>query len=358
VVKSNRYNKILAVKKSRRVPAQNVPAGNHRLRGGIIGCGFFGQIQLEAWQRIPEAEIATACDIDLQRAQNTAPRAYSSAEQMLQRERLDFVDIATRPEAHLPLVRLAAMHHIPVICQKPMAPSWGEVIEMVETAEAYNVPLMIHENWRWQPWYRVTKQLIERGEIGQPIAYWFRTVKRDGAGAAPYPNQPYFRQMPRLLIYETLVHHIDTARFLFGDIKSMFAHARRINSAIAGEDRALLIVSHQRTLEGTIDGHRYLDPEPDGPAMGEAGFEGEQGRIYIAATGDVYRNGRKIWMNDVTWGYRGDSVGATQRHFIACLKSGEPFETNARDYLKTFGAVEAAYRSVSEGRAIAVSEIL
>ena len=45
------------------------------------------------------------------------------AEEMFDGERLDFVDVATRPDSHLPLVRLAAGRKTPVICQKSMAPT-------------------------------------------------------------------------------------------------------------------------------------------------------------------------------------------------------------------------------------------
>ncbi len=55
------------------------------LRGGIVGCGFFGQIQLEAWRRMPEAEIVAACDMDAGRARESAPAAYTSAGEMLAR---------------------------------------------------------------------------------------------------------------------------------------------------------------------------------------------------------------------------------------------------------------------------------
>lgn len=306
---------------------------------------------------MPEVEIVAACDLNPELARRSASRAYSSAEEMLEHESLDFVDISTRPESHLPLVRLAAARGIPTICQKPMAPTWGEALAMVEAAEAARVPLMIHENWRWQPWYREARRMIETDQIGRPVAYCFVTRARDGDGNAPYARQPYFRRMPRLLIYETLVHHIDTARFLFGEIETVFAHARRLNPAIAGEDRALLVLTHSQPLEGVIDAHRFLAPDPDGPAMGEAFFEGVRGRIRIPATGDIYLDGRKVWTNDVTAGYRGDSVAAAQRHFIACLKSGQSFESGAREYLKTFGAVEAAYKSLAERRPVAVSEI-
>jgi predicted dehydrogenase len=92
--------------------------------------------------------------------------------------------------------------------------------------------------------------------------------------------------------------------------------------------------------------------------MGDAFFEGEGGTISIPATGDVYRNHVLAWKNHVTMGYRGDSVRATQAHFISCLKDGSEFESGGREYLRTFAAVEAAYRSVKERRNISVSAIL
>lgn len=323
------------------------------LRGAIIGCGYFGQIHLASWSRIPEVEVIAACDIDPARAQGSAPRVYSSAEEMLERERLDFVDIATRPETHLPLLKLIAERKLPVICQKPMASSWEEALSMVEVAETAGIRLMIHENWRWQPWYRVARQMIERGDIGQPIGYSFRTRRRDGQGPNPYPRQSYFRRIPRFLVDEGLVHYIDTARYLFGDIATIYAQARRINPAIIAEDQAVLVLTHCAGLMGCIDGHRFLNPHPDGPAMGEAVFEGDEGSIVVAPTGDVYRGTERVWENRSSEGYRGDSVRATQQHFIACLRSGAQFESAAREYLfKTFGAVEAAYRSIAEKRAI------
>src|SRR5258708_35619722 len=156
---------------------------------------------------------------------------------MFDREPLDLVDIATRGETHLPLVRLAVERKVPVICQKPIAPDWHTALEMVDTAEFAGVPLMIHENWRWQPWYRVARGMIARGDIGRPVGYGFRTRTCDGMGDAPYPKQPYFRQLRRLLIDEALVHHIDTARFLFGEIDSVYAQASRRNLNVVAEDQ-------------------------------------------------------------------------------------------------------------------------
>jgi predicted dehydrogenase len=229
-------------------------------------------------------------------------------------------------------------------------------MEMVEAAERADALLMIHENWRWQPWYRAVRKMIDRGDIGTPVSYWFRTRHRDGVGSQPYPRQSYFRRLKRFLIDEALVHHLDTARFLFGEIDQVYAQARRVNPVIAGEDQAIIITRHASGLQGIVDGHRYLNPEVEGPALGEAGFEGEGGALHIAATGDILSRGRIVWKNDVVDGYRGDSVRATQQHFIDCLKNSTRPESEAREYLPTFAAVQAAYRSVAEKRAVELRE--
>ena len=50
--------------------------------------------------------------------------------------------------------RMAAERGLPVICQKPMTPTLAEAEAMLADCRAAGVPLFIHENWRWQPWYR------------------------------------------------------------------------------------------------------------------------------------------------------------------------------------------------------------
>ncbi len=329
-----------------------------RLRGGLIGCGFFGRIQAEAWRRMPDVEIVAACDRELERARALAPRAYVSAAEMMESEPLDFVDVATGPETHLELVKLAAQYGLPVICQKPMARDWREAVAMVEAAEAAGVRLIIHENWRWQPWYREAAARMRQGEIGRPLTYLFRTRRNDGAGPEAYPAQPYFRLMPRLLIFETLVHLLDTARMLFGEIEAVGALARRVNPLIAGEDHAALLVRHESGLFGIVDGHRFLDLAQESPPMGDAFFEGDGGVLYVSPEGHLLRDGRMVWENRIREGYRGDSVRGAQQHFIRCLRDGVPAESEGREYLKTFAAVEAAYRSLAERRLVKLEEIL
>jgi predicted dehydrogenase len=327
-------------------------------KAGLIGCGFFAQHHLEAWRRMPNVQLVAACDYHIERARAAAARAYTSAEEMLRTEELDFVDIVTRSAGHLDLIALAVEKKLSIICQKPLAPDWETACRIVEIADKNRILLMVHDNWRWQPWYRAAGAMIARGDIGIPIGYSFRFRRKDGVGPEPYPNQTYFRKLRRQMIDETLVHHIDTARFIFGEITSVYGEALRRNPGILGEDYAILTLRHLKDVIGTIDGNRFLDLD-DGPGTDEASFEGESGSIRITARCDIWSGSKKIWTNDVVSGYRGDSVYATQAHFVDCLKTGRPCESSVGEYLeKTFAVVEAAYQSLGSGRRVQTTEIL
>jgi predicted dehydrogenase len=308
---------------------------------------------------MPNVEIVAACDSRMERAQAVSERAYASAEVMLERESLDFVDIVSRSETHFELVSQAAQRGLAMICQKPMAPDWPTACRMVDIAEENRVRLMIHDNWRWQPWYRAARKMIAAGDIGTPVSYGFRCRWKDGAGDAPYPKQSYFRDLHRFIIDETLVHHIDTARFLFGDIQTVYAEAMRVNPRIQGEDHAILTVGHTAPVMGWLDGHSFVAHEDAGPSVDESMFEGEEGSLRISAAGEIWSGHKKIWTQDFSAGYRGDSVYNTLAHFVQCLETGERFETDAREYLeKTFAVVEAAYASVASKRRVTIAEIV
>jgi D-apiose dehydrogenase len=328
-------------------------------RGALIGCGFFSQHHQEAWRRMTNVRIVAACDQFIERARAVAEHAYASVEEMLNAEELDFVDIVTRSETHLELITRAAEKGLAISCQKPMAPNWEDACRMVEVAAANRVRLMIHDNWRWQSWYRAAHNMITRGDIGIPLAYGFRCRWKDGGGGSPYPKQAYFRDISRLMIDETLVHHIDTARFLFGDISSVYAQARRVNPRIRAEDHAMLMLRHANEVMGSIDGHSFLAREENSPGLDDAIFEGDSGAIRVCARGEIWAGARKIWTDDFTAGYRGDSVYATLTHFIQCLETGLPFESEAREYLeKTFAVVEASYASLASSRSVEIAEIV
>jgi predicted dehydrogenase len=332
------------------------------LRGVMIGAGFFASFQAEAWKRIDNAGLVAVADAIPGRAAAFAagheiPRSYTDAAAMLKIEKADFVDIVTRPDSHRELTELAASYARAVICQKPMAPTYAECESMVQYCASHGVRLLIHENWRWQPWYRAAKRLIEQGRLGRVFHLGFRMRTGDGRGPNSYQTQPYFREMERLLVYETAVHFLDTFRFLEGDLESIFCQTNRINQTIRGEDYALVQVSFSSGAKGLIDANRISGSYPAEVAFGEFRIEGERASIRIAGDGNLYitEYGQpevRCPVDGPRQGYKGDSVKALQEHLAQCLRSGEVAESEGADYLKTVRAVDACYRSAETGMAV------
>ncbi len=329
------------------------------LKGVAVGAGYFSQFHFDAWSRLDGVDLAAICDLDEAAGAAAAeryevPAVYTDVVEMLERERPDFVDIVTRPDSHLELTRLAVDRGIAVICQKPLAPDFAAATELVDAAESAGVRLMVHENFRFQPWFREIRRLITDGAIGERLhTLSVRSRMGDGWQRDAYlARQPYFRTMPRFLVFETGVHFIDTFRFLAGEIDGVYASLRRLNSEIAGEDAGTILFEFACGAEGMWDANRFNEPNFDNPryTFGEALVEGSGGSIRLYADGrlTVQRLGESERDHAYTHtkrNFAGDCVFATQRHFIECLRKGERFETNGLDYLRTLRVEEAVYES-------------
>lgn len=325
------------------------------MKGTLIGAGFFARFQAEAWRRLSGVELVAVADVAPGRAREFASnhgisRSYESVEAMLDAEQPDFVDIATRPDTHLELTRLAAGRGVHVICQKPMSPSMADNVAMCEACEAAGVRLLIHENWRWQPWYREARQIIENGALGVLRSLSFDWRTGDGNGPEPFAAQPYFREMPRLIIHESLVHILDTFRYLAGELRVTACETRRVNPVVAGDDWAEIRCEFECGAEGFIHGDRQSGPVPSPVAMGSMIVEGDKAALRISGDGHLTLNDAPLSFDPPAEGYKGDSVFATQRHLIDCLSSGQPCESEGREYLKTVELVEAAYALAGRGQ--------
>ena len=338
------------------------------LRIAGIGAGYFSRFHLEGWRAAEGVEVVAWCDTDAARIATLAhefsiPQTATDAAAMLEATTPDLVDIVTPPPAHAALVALAHARGIPVICQKPLTPSWRESVALAEAADRSGVLCVVHENFRFQPWYREAKRLLDAGALGTPHSIAFRLRPGDGQGANAYlDRQPYFQTMPRLLVVETAVHWIDTFRFLLGEVDAITARLRRVNPVIAGEDAGYLIFEFAHGATGLFDGNRSNDFVAAQPrrTMGEMWLEGSAGVLRL--DGDA-----RLWWKPhhaderehayeagpATFG--GGCCGALQRHVIAHLRDGAPIENTARAYLANLRVQEAAYESHATGRRITLA---
>jgi predicted dehydrogenase len=160
--------------------------------------------------------------------------------------------------------------------------------------------------------------------------------------------------MPRLLVHETLVHFLDTMRFLGGEFEQLYCRIGRINPVIEGEDQALILARTTEGIDGLIDANRIGGAGPPELAFGTMLLEGDRGVLRMDPEGNLFltRHGeleRPHLYEKPQTGYKGDSVLATQRHIIECLAAGVLAESEGKSYLKTVEAVEACYSSAAIG---------
>ena len=265
---------------------------------------------------------------------------------------------ATPPETHLEFIKMALAQNVEaIICQKPFCTSLTQAKEATRLCKQAGIPLVIHENFRFQPWYRCIRQAIDNDLVGIVHQITFRLRTGDGQGADAYLNrQPYFQTMPKLLIHETGVHWIDTFRYLLGTPRSVYAELRTMNPAIAGEDAAYVLFEFDNNKRALFDGNRLLDHAASNHrlTLGECLVEGTTGTLTVDGDGSVDHRAfgainAQVLMPAQVWpGFGGDCVHALQLHVVQALTSGQPLENIAEDYMEVLEVEAAIYRSAAQ----------
>ena len=212
-------------------------------RVGVIGAGFWAGFQLAAWAEQPDARVVAIANRSPQRARALADRfgiaaVFDDAGALLAAGDLDVVDIITAPGSHAELIRLVADHDVPIICQKPLAPKLETARQSAAYCQQRGVPLLVHENFRWQTPIRELAAELRAGRVGRP----FRARIEFTTGFPVFENQPFLRDLPRFILSDVGVHVLDVARYLFGEATSLVARIHSVEPGIAGEDVATVLL--------------------------------------------------------------------------------------------------------------------
>ncbi len=196
-------------------------------RAGLVGCGRMGATIDDEVKDRPNShlylpyshaaalvacartELVAVCDPVVEKARAAqerygAARHYTDYQEMIRREGLDILCIATRPSPHAEVTLFAARNGVRgIYCEKPLCNSMRQADAMLEACEQHGVKFNYGTQRRYTALYHQVRKLCEAGELGQVQA----VVAHCGTGAAQWSH----------------THATDMLLFLAGDSEVEFA---------------------------------------------------------------------------------------------------------------------------------------
>lgn len=335
-----------------------------KMRLAVMGTGFWSAYQLAGWREVSGLRCVALYNRTRSKAEKLAtafgnPAVYDDPELMLERERPEVVDIITDAGSHRRLVELAARHGIPVICQKPMAPTLADAEAMVSVCERAGVPFFVHENWRWQHPIRELKRELEAGVIGRV----FR-ARIDYTNSFPvFENQPMLKELEQFILTDIGSHILDTARFLFGEATRLYCQTARVHSDIRGEDVATVVLRGSHGVTVTCNMSYATRCEHDRFPETFVAAEGEFGSLELGPDFWIRRTTQDgtfsrrcpppyfAWA-DPRYALVHASIVPCHANILQALQTGEPAETSGADNLKSMQLVFGAYESARTREAV------
>jgi len=374
-----------------------------RVKVGILGTGgIFRGAHLRGYLQVPEAQIVAMQDINkdsLLNAMQTLKasfearseeeekrgrveearqwredlkqvKLYDSAEEMLAKEKLDLVDICTPPAVHADLAIKALRRGINVMCEKPMAISYLDCLEVIEVVKETGKFYQHNENWLYDPSWYTAKKFIDAGAIGELLLIFLATA-HGGPEWRKWFWEPVISGGGALL--DNGIHAITTSWYLAGferrpwRVKTVSPHGlttrmkKRILEGcfqdVKVEDDAHIIIEYEPLdakswVTAHIEGSWSERDSRDTIIIGSNGsisFEKVEGETILKIE-DPWGNVRKININK-TINYRPEmsSFAGEIKNMCKCiLNNFQPF-CNEKIGATSTALVGAAYLSQIKG---------
>jgi len=317
------------------------------LRVGLLGYGLAGKVfHAPLIAACPGLVLAAVVTRDPERraalrAAHPQAVALDTPDELWARAAtLDLVVVATPNRSHVPLARQALRAGLPVVVDKPFAPSAAEARGLIADARAQRRLLTVFQNRRWDGDFLTLRALLARGALGAVHRFESRFERWN-----PVPRQGWRESGDPAeaggLLFDLGAHLIDQALQLFGPVRAVHAELDRRRPGVLVDDDAFVALTH---ASGTRS-HLWMSKvaAARGPrfrVLGErAAFTkyGLDGQEPAMAAGGV--PGSPGWGEEPSdrWGVLGED-GATR-----------PVPTEAGDYPRFYEAVAAAVRDGTPG---------
>lgn len=224
------------------------------MRVGIVGSGFMGSIHAQAWSKLP-VTIAGITSLDRKSAEALAAQhnvpVYESFDELL--NAVDVVDICTPTYLHHAMALAAARQKKHVVCEKPLALNAADAREIVDTALQMGVKLLVGHVVRFFPEYAQAKSIVSQGQIGDVAV-----VRLTRCSFKPARGKPdsWFHDVSKSggMMLDLMIHDFDYARWVAGEVVSVYARNIGNQFSDAAPDYALAILTHKNGAITHVEG--------------------------------------------------------------------------------------------------------
>lgn len=196
----------------------------------IIGAGTWGHTHASIYNEHPYVELAGVCDINYDKAKSLADtygipenNIYTNHKDMIKDCDFDIAAIVTPDFLHREFCIDCAEKGKDIICEKPLATTRKDVIDIKNSAEKNNVRIMVDLHNRFSPPFVCTKQSIDNGEMGTPYHAYFRLndIKYVPAQMLPWAEKSS-------ILWFLGSHSVDTLRWIFNsEVKRVYSVSRK-----------------------------------------------------------------------------------------------------------------------------------
>ena len=330
------------------------------IRFGLLGAGRIGKVHAKAVSSNARAELVAVADAMPEAASALAGQygaQVRTIEAIETASDIDAVIICTPTDTHADLIERFSRAGKAIFCEKPIDLDVERVKACLRVVDETGATLMVGFNRRFDPHFQAVKQAIADGQIGD--VEMVTIISRDpGAPPADYVKRSggIFRDMT--------IHDFDMARFLLGEeIESVSAQASVLVDKAIGEagdfDSASIMLATASGRHATISNSRRATYGYDQRievhgSKGAVAAENQRPVSIEIANAEGYTRPplHDFFMTRYTEAYAREIS-----HFIDCVESKAPAAPSGADGLIALDLADAALTSVSEGRAVKVSEI-
>lgn len=343
------------------------------LRIGIAGCGAISRNHLEAFNALADAVIVGVCDVDLQRARDTAeargiPAAVNSVPELLGLG-VDVISVCTPHPTHEEVVLQAAAAGVHVLCEKPISTDLASAERMVKACDDAGVKLGVLFQRRFWPAAQRIRAAIDDGTLGRPIMgrcsvmlhrepeyysrdAWRGTWAGDGGG----------------VLMTQAIHYIDLMQWFMGEVAEVYGKINTFKHSghIEVEDSATAVITFASGAIATLEASTAVSPSLGVQIRitGETGAsasltefpEGSDGRVDLwAAAGTI--SSEPVFPSGVDPNVSLARINGqliphhtTQvRDFVRALRNGDDPAITGRDATKALRILLAVYESSRTG---------